>query len=341
MFRYFYTIIKSNNPRFFYHKALLLITVVLIVYYLYKFSEPPKKKVEGFTQESPFVLKTDLAVYDDFYAEVYDGITDRSKTCQRELYEIIKMTEPDTTNSTLLDIGSGTGCAVAELTDAGYNAYGLDKSEAMIDISQAKYPDLTFIKGDMVDAMAFEKGLFSHILCTNFTIYEFPDKKVFFHNSYHWLKPNGYLIVHLVDKEKFSARTFKDSIMDLTGLWRSMQPVSKERKTSTSAEFMDYLYDATYVISSRNGARESGVSRTYGAERSSGPYKEDIVIFKETFTDKETKHIRQNENTMKMESIDDILRMASNTGFIIHAKMSMKTCGGDENQYLYVFERSM
>ena len=338
MFNYFYTIIKSNNPRFFYHKALLIMTAILIIYYLYKFSEPPKKKVEGFTQESPFVLKTGLAVYDDFYAEVYDGITDRSKTCQRELYEIIKMTEPDTKNSTILDIGSGTGCVVAELADAGYNAYGLDRSQAMIDISQAKYPDLSFIKGDMVDTMAFEKGLFTHILCTNFTVYEFSDKKIFFSNCYNWLKPNGYLVLHLVDKEKFSARTFKDSIMDLTGLWRTMQPVSKERKTTTTAEFVDFLYDATYE------------------------FKQETVILKETFKDKETQHIRQNENTMRMESIEDILKMASNSGFIMHAKTSMASCGQgskspttnlvggfqppdkfgeDENQYLYVFERAM
>jgi hypothetical protein len=79
---------------------------------------------------------------------------------------------------------------------------------------------------------------------------------------------------------------------------------------------MDFLYDATYE------------------------FKQETVILKETFKDKETQHIRQNENTMRMESTEDILKMASNSGFIIHAKTSMASCGGDENQYLYVFERS-
>ena len=318
MFKYLYTILKSNNPKLFCHKMLLSITIVLIVYYLYKFSEPPKiKGAEGFVQEAPFVLKTDLAVYDQFYAEVYDGITDRDKTCQRELYEIVKMTEPDTKNSTILDIGCGTGCMVAELVDAGYNAYGLDKSKAMLDIAEAKYPNLSFINGDVMESMAFENGLFSHILCTNFTIYEIPDKTAFFRNCYHWLKPNGYLVVHLVDKEKFSARTFKDSVMDLGAFYRSMQYPSKERKTSTTAEFIDYVYNATYE------------------------FKQDIVVLKETFTDKETKHIRQNENTLQMDKIEDVLRIASSVGFIIHGKTTMKSCGGDENQYLYVFERAM
>ena len=317
MFKYLYTILKSTNPKFVYHKMLIFITATLIIYYVFKYSDIPRPKVEGFSQESPFVLKTNLAVYDEFYAEVYDGITDRERTCQRELYEIIKMTDPDTRNSTFLDIGSGTGTAVNALTLAGYQAYGIDKSSAMIDMSEAKYPRASFICGDIADTMAFEQGLFTHILCTNFTIYEIPDKTAFFRNCYHWLKLNGYLVIHLVDREKFSARTFKDSVMDLAALWRTLAPPSKERKTATSAEFVDYIYDAQYV------------------------FEQDVVTYKETFTDKETKHIRQNENTMKMEDINEILRIASSIGFIVHAKTALSSCGGDEHQHLYVLERAM
>jgi len=105
--------------------------------------------------------------------------------------------------------------------------------------------------------------------------------------------------------------------MNISALYRSIQPPAKERKTSTSAEFIDYVYNAEYVFG------------------------QDVVVLKETFTDKETKHIRQNENTLRMEKIEDILQIASSAGFILQGKTSMKSCGGDENQYLYVFERSM
>ena len=319
MIRYIHTILKSNNPKFFYHKCLLTIVMIAIVYYLYKITKPKKTFInEGFTQESPFVLKTDLDIYDTFYAEVYDGITDREQTCQKELYQILKMTELDSNNSTILDIGSGTGCVVGQLADAGYTVYGIDKSDAMIDMAEAKYPNSSFIKGDVADSMAFEKGLFTHILCTNFTIYEMADKSAFFRNCYHWIKPNGSLVVHLVDREKFSARTFKDSIMTFSALYRSMKPKPTERVKNASAEFIDYIYDMVYEFNNNNN---------------------NIVVIKETFTDKDTNHIRQNENTLRMESIEDILRMASSAGFIIKGKTSMKTCGLDENQYLYVFER--
>jgi len=318
MIKYLYTILNSKNPRFLYQKCLFIIIIALIVYYLYKFSEPASKKnAEAFSQDAPFVLKTNLEIYDDFYVSVYDGVTDRPRTCQKELYEIVKMTQPDTFNSTFLDIGSGTGCIVGELTNAGYNAFGVDKSIAMIDMAEAKYPKLSFVNADVMDAMAFDKGLFTHILCLNFTIYEIPDKHTFFRNCYSWLKFNGYLVIHLADREKFSAKTFKDGLMDLAFLWRTIEPPSGQRKTSTSAEFVDYVYDATYEFTG------------------------EVVTYKEKFTDKETQHVRQNENTLRMENINDILKIASSVGFVVHAKTALSSCGGDENQYLYVLERAM
>jgi len=316
-----YTILTSNNPKFFYYKLLLFITIIAVIYYIYRASEPPKKSKENFTQDAPFLLKTNLDVYDQFYAEVYDGITEREKSCQRELYQIIKMTNPDTKNSVFLDIGSGTGCVVNELTQAGYTAYGVDQSEAMVDISEAKYPEIEIFQRNVTDAMCFDKGLFTHILCTNFTIYELKDKNIFFRNCYHWLKPNGYLVVHLVDREKFSAKKFEDSIMDLSALYRTIWPSTtnnKENNKKTSAEFIDYVYEAVYETSTTSP---------------------NVVILKETFTDKETKHIRQNENILMMESIEEILSIASKNGFIIQGKTNK--CSKDENQYLYIFERTM
>jgi len=318
MFNYLLTILTSKNPRFLYHKMLLTIIIIAIVYYLYRLSEPPKKVPEGFTQNAPFILKTDLEIYDEFYAEVYDGVTERDKYCQKELFEILKMTELDTKYSTILDIGSGTGCAVNQLNNAGYNVYGIDNSKSMIEFSKTKFPEANFIKGDVLDTMTFEKGLFTHILSTNFTIYEIQDKKTFFSNCYFWLKPNGYLILHLVDREKFSAKKFEDTLMDLTALYRKYNP-SKEKRTETSAEFIDFDYTSNYEIKTNSS----------------------IVVLKETFVDKQTNNIRQNEKTMTMENIDDILKIASNSGFIIHAKTNMKSCNGDENQFIYVLERTL
>jgi hypothetical protein len=65
------------------------------------------------------------------------------------------------------------------------------------------------------------------------------------------------------------------------------------------------------------------------------------VILKETFIDYQTNHIRQNEQTLYMDSIENIQQIAQKTGFISHSKVNMKSYNGDENQYLVVFERIM
>ena len=64
------------------------------------------------------------------------------------------------------------------------------------------------------------------------------------------------------------------------------------------------------------------------------------VVISETFSDKNG-HVRQNENTLYMEPIETILKIAMRRGFIVHSKSNMVVQNGDENQYLYIFERTM
>jgi SAM-dependent methyltransferase len=284
---------------------------------LYRISEPPKPNREGFQQKEPFVLKQNDETYDSFYAELYDGVNNTDTRSDKELSEIIKMTEPTTQNSVFLDIGSGTGYIVNQLQDAGYSVYGIDKSQAMVDYAETLYPNSEYQCGDATDSMTFEKGTFTHIICTNFTIYEIKDKRTFFSNCYFWSVPNSYLIMHLADRKKFNITkpngTYKPSLL--------MPAPAVGRETTTVVEFADFIYTAKYEF----------------------PKKPDelTVVFKESFTDNDTNNIRQNEKTLYMESIDDIVGMAQSAGYIVHSKMNMSKCNGDENQYLYVFERLM
>lgn len=312
MIKYIYNIIKSDNPNLIILKTLLLIAIIYLFIYLYKISAPPNQEKEGFTQSEPFVFKQDKEIYDDFYAEVYEGINNREKICQKELFEVIKMTEPTTRNSVFLDIGSGTGSTVNELNNAGYKAYGVDSSESMVEYAETKYPKLSITCADVKDPMLFEKSIFTHLLCTDFTIYHFQDKNAFFKNCYYWLKGNGYLVLHLVDKNKFAMKKFEDNI--------SKMPEFKQiREMETEANFEDYKYKAKceFVKDSKQ------------------------VLFKEYFVDKATSHIRENEQTYYMEEINDILDLAKRSGFILHGKVDMRDCNGDKNQYLYVLERTL
>ena len=318
MFKYLLGILNSNNPNLVILKVAIVLAIVLIVVTINR-KFKPENAAEGFSQKEQYVLKQNQDVYDDFYAEVYDGLNDTKSRSQKELMQIVNMTEPDTKNSVFLDVGSGTGTLVHELKSAGYNAYGIDKSKDMNDYAELKYPEVEMKCGDIVDPMSFEKSTFTHVLCTNKTIYSFEDKHSFFSNCFFWIKSNGYLILHLVDPEKFE-------MIQVKGISNAFFPQTKTqmvRKTDTMTEFYDFKYAASYRFPNH-------VNKTN--------YK---IQFKETFTDKATNHVRENEQTMHITSINEILDIASRTGFIFHGKANMKSINGDANQYLYVFERPM
>ena len=115
--------------------------------------EPPRS--EGFTQTEPFVYKYGKSGIDAFYADIYDSLHDTSKRSQRELIKIIKMTEPSVEHSTFLDVGSGTWYVVNELTDAGYEAYGIYNAKDMLTYAMNTYPDAEYVYGDVLDSMQF------------------------------------------------------------------------------------------------------------------------------------------------------------------------------------------
>ena len=268
---------------------------------------------EGFDQSESFVLRENNNIYDNFYSDKYDVLMKPEERAIFEINAVIQMTNPSE-NSVFLDIGSGTGDLVNKLQSKGYSVYGIDKSPSMVEKCQQKYPESEVVCKDVSDPMTFEHNTFSHILCTGFTIYHMQDKEMFFKNSYYWLRQNGYLIIHLVDRDTYDPITpiAKPTFMD------NLQKYTPIRITKSEVDFTDYSYKSDVLFP-----------------------KDDIkVIVKETFTDNNG-HVRQNENTLYMEPTDTILKIAIKHGFIVHSKIDMSKQNGDEHQYLYVLERTM
>jgi SAM-dependent methyltransferase len=325
-------IILSTNPNLFFLKLLVILGIILALVLIHKFTAPPTHKVEGFTQKEPFVLKRDQESFDTFYAEIYDELYDVPMRCKNELVQVLKNTEPSTNSSVFLDVGSGTGYVVNQLTEAGYETYGIDKSKAMVDYSNEKYPESEYKCGDVADSMAFEKSTFTHVLCTNFTFYLFEDKRAFLSNCYFWMKPNAYLIIHLVDYDKFNIYQPNAT----TPLANFPTFGQKPRTVDAMAEFYDYKYNASYRFPNHKNSNGT-------------PNK---VTYEEKFIDNDTKHVRQNEQTLYMDDIDSIIGLATKIGFSLKGKMNMAKVQkkpaihlqnpyADENQYLYIFERLM
>jgi SAM-dependent methyltransferase len=305
-------IIYAKTPDKIWLRILLILGIVLIIVITYNQNNPPPRQ-EGFEQNDMFVLKQGCNIYDKFYTEKYDLLMKPQERALFELNSVIEMTQP-TYNSVFLDVGSGTGHLVNTLQHKGYRVYGIDKSADMVAKSEKTFPDGEIIVGDVLNPMAFEHNTFSHILCMGNTIYELDDKEAFLKNCYYWLSPNGYLILHLADRDKF------DPIIPVAKntMFRNPQKYMKNRITNSDIDFSTFSYSADYVFPKDNTK----------------------VLVKEKFTDN-MGHIRQNENTLHMDPVENILQIAIRRGFIVHAKLNMSKYNGDENQYLYVLERAM
>jgi len=169
---------------------LTFLATVFVLYVLYKQLIAPTG-AEGFTQNSMFVLEQDGAIYDSFYVDVYDKLMLSEQRSNSELKQVIEMTQPSVKYSTFLDIGCGTGHAVKYLSDLGYVVYGCDKSTAMIEkaLTNATSVEASVSVGDVLNPMLYDRNMFTHILCTYYTIYEINDKRKFFKNCYYWMKP--------------------------------------------------------------------------------------------------------------------------------------------------------
>jgi len=241
----------------------------------------------------------------------------KTRRVSYELKTIIETTQAEQENSVFLDIGSGTGIVVSELQEMGYSAFGVEQSVAMVLHSQTKHPGLPVKTADVLEnPMLFERGVFTHLLCLYYTIYDFDfkGKMTLFRNSYYWLKPGGFMVIHLADKNLYNA-TIPSGKENTFG---SPQRYADRRITDQLIDFDDFKYRAFYETVTASSK----------------------VIMTESFIDSYTDSIRQNERVLYMDEIQEILNLATVVGFIVHGKYNIKEGeGGDVHQYLYFLER--
>jgi SAM-dependent methyltransferase len=303
----FSSINKTYNKLSLWGKILLFVVLLLIVVVIFK---PLKKHagIEGFEQEDKFLLKTGNNIYDGFYSDIYDYLVYNNVKDSYEVGEIINKTLP-TEESIILDVGSGTGHHVADLASKNYNVVGMDVSPAMINKAKEFYPDYNFVVGDALKSDNFYPNSFTHILCLYFTIYYMKDKMQFFKNCMNWLKPGGYLVLHLVERDMFDPILPPGNPLIMV----SPQKYADKRITNTSITFTDFKYDANFDLDDNS----------------------DIATFSEKFKFKDSGKVRKNEHKMYMPSHEAILQMAQEVGFLIQGQVDLVKVAY-EYQYLYI-----
>jgi len=290
----------------------VIVIIVILMLFVALFKKNIRNGIEGFQESKEFVFKDSTDLYDDFYANLYDYLVYNNVKNEYEIGQIINQTKP-TSESIILDVGCGTGNHVAGLNHKGFKTVGMDNSAAMIEKAHKNYPDYDFVQGDAMNAMEFQPGSFTHIICMYFTIYYFKNKMQFFNNAIKWLMPGGYLVVHVVDPDMF------DPIIPPANplLMLSPQRYAKQRITSSNVVFDDFKYNGNFEMDKKTGSAR----------------------FVEKFKNKESgKIFRKQEHQFYMEPEVKIVVMAKDAGFIVLGKIDLINAGY-EYQYLYVFQK--
>ena len=287
-------------------KVLIFTSLLLLVVIFFRTLTPV---TEPFSSSEKFLFKQGTAVYDDFYADVYDYLVFNIIKNDYEVGVILNLSQPNS-KSVIADIGCGTGHHVDSLSSHNLDVIGVDISPSMIKKAAEKFPFRKdqFVVGDGLNGQLFANNSLTHILCLYFTIYYMKDKMKFFYNCMNWLMPGGYLIVHLVDKYKFDPILPPGNPLYIV----SPQKYAKERITKTKITFNDFVYDANFKLDDN-----------------------DVAIFDEKFKFNDGT-VRKQEQKLYMEDLPTIVNMAQDAGFLVHAKIDLVKCAY-EYQYLYVF----
>jgi len=297
--------------------VLLILSTIFALLLLKRYideNSPSSKKKEGFIQEAPFIIKRNENAYDEFVAKIYDKIFHSNREPYYNEMQAFKTTQPDKDKSVILDLGCGTGDFMKDLMESGYkNVYGLDNSSFMADEAHLRGGDMKIKVGDASkQSMLYDKSVFTHVFCIGMTIYDIKDKIAFFRNCFLWLKPNGYLILHCVNRDRFQNIVPSAAPLLLDG--ESPGKYVQERITTSEVSFPDFKYKSEYDFT-----------------------KTDVVVFKETFTDVASSKVRQNEKELFMpNNMENILFDAQYCGFLVVGQITMNI---DENQFLFILER--
>jgi SAM-dependent methyltransferase len=326
--------LKIPKIQLIFYVLLFLLFIIIISQLNLPTDKKRKGCQEGFTtEELAENLRTDMDdkendgntffkegndVYDNFYAKIYDELLFSKVKNDFEIGEIKNHTML-TRESLVLDIGSGTGHHVNGLIANGINAIGVDKSAAMVAQAKKTYPQQDYRTADVLDAAIFPSSTFTHITCFYFTIYYIQDKKHFFENCLYWLKPGGYLVLHLVDRETF------DPILPAGDPFKIISPqnYAKNRITSTVVNFDEFDYKSNFKVFPNDDTAVLG----------------EVFKFKKSLDNNNGKRkLRRNEHKFYMPTQKKIINTSKEVGFIVLKEIHMVRCQYT-NQYIYILQK--
>jgi SAM-dependent methyltransferase len=270
---------------------------------------------------SAFDWKDNDALYDNFYAEVYDQLVQSSVRNQAKVGLLLHnwQSKIPLDKIEVLDLGCGTGVATVAFAKMNVlRATGVDKSDAMIrrarsvtmdksTLTPEQKKNVEFKKRDILDPGLAQPGEFNCATMLYFTVYYLNDIEAAFRNLHVWVKPGGFMAIEVVNKHKF------DPMLESASPWLafSLQKYSKERVRKSKVTFDKFDYEGVFDLDDPRGE------------------------FRETFRFKDGS-VRRQKHSFNMPDMKDIIKKAEITGWKYTAYIDL-TSIGFEYAYLLLF----
>lgn len=248
------------------------------------------------------------SLFDSFYVNIYDKLhNDNNKN--NNIVEIIKDNTKIKNTSIILDVGCGTGEIVSKLSE--FNILGIDKSPNMIKLCKDKFPNNKFNIKDILDNNIFDYNFkFSHILCLNYTIYYLENRNEFFKNCNDLILPNGNLVLHLVEPNKYNRTINACKINNF-----NPSTYLQNKPIKSTINFDNFHYKCNYQIDEQQSK----------------------AIIDETFEFKD-KSVRKNIHKLNLDNYKIILNEAKKEGFIVFGQIKIKDIDGE---YLFILKKNL
>jgi len=306
-------------------------------------------------KRNAFESKKNSEVYDDLYVKYYDSVhLDKNKYN----FEIGKLEHlfngkdssngkgssngKDSSNgkgsSNILDVGSGTGYHVNQLQNKykNYNVTGIDKSEAMINKAKSNYPKRRFVVEDILNNKNLDYNSQTHITCMNKTFYEFNgnEKNKFLDNCHSLLDDNGYLIVHLLDRDKFVPYNNDEESKTVFNPENYNTKIKNMIvKFSKNIEYYSKYKTIEELENGKGEGKNEGKSKDNFDNLNSAPYSR----YNDKIKNYATNSVRKNEIDLYMPDIKSVLSNIKNKGFKLDEKITLEP--KYRGEYLYVFKK--
>ena len=262
-------------------------------------------------------------LFDSFYSQVYDQLTQGSVRLQAETglaLHAFKQGGQDISTMRMLDAGCGTGIVTSALGKMNLEKIiAVDLSPNMIkrakeftlpattltDIQKSK---IEFRQSDLLNPSVVAPGEVTNAILFYFVTYYIRDLDALFRNMYVWVRPGGMIAVEVVNKYKF------DPMLDASAPWMgfSLQKYSKERVTTSKVTFDKFDYEAKFDLI------------------------DPIAEFRETFRFKDGS-VRRQKHIFYMPTIGEIVKAAQTAGWEYKSYIDL-TSIGFEYAYLLLFK---